>query len=188
MMRAMKRKRIPMALQFLLLLGVIAFLFTASRLTRHSYLRPAVLDAMNVFMAVMWFVILAVACPRLPVPRGPAVPMRERIRHTIGLLVMATAFAPAAGAIVGLSLLLGVRYGPSDTVEFQARVTNTWRAKNCPYNLSFDNPPLGRETRMCADHIPLLGAGIGDVVNVREELGPFGGTIVTLKKDWSAGR
>lgn len=174
----------------LLLQAFILFFFGASWLTSRSFLRLRFLDVNEPALAVTsiaWLVVFVVATWKSRRrPQGSFARTLETIRYGLIMLLFATAFACLSVVAVDLTMLLAVRYGPSEPVEFRSQVTHTGHTRGCSRTFAFANHPLGRETSLCGADLPLFLPKAGDRIVVRQQVGALGGTVTLVKKDWSA--
>jgi len=173
----------------LLVLLVVGLGSVSVMATKLSYLRPALLEVNEPVFAVAWpaWLAILVATTRKaslsPRPNGSAA--MGRIRYGFVMLLAATVFAFLTVIAVDQCLLLAVRYGHSEPVEFRSQVTHTGRTRGCSHTFSFANVPLGRETSMCGDKLPLFLPKAGDRLIVQEQVGTMGGTITLVRRDTS---
>jgi hypothetical protein len=171
--------RIGLLLAVLLALGGMA--------TSHSYLVPSIVDRAGMMLLVasalsapVWVVLLSKWGAESNPGDSGLIPAG---RVFIGTLVLSGMLAGFCVMLLQVSLLVAVKYGPSEPVKFHSLVTDISPVRGCWRWLTFPNTPLAREGHYCASGGPLKELKKGDRIVVEERLGSLGGTIFSVMPD-----
>jgi hypothetical protein len=171
-------------------LGFVLFcvaLLVVAVLTQNTHLHSRFEDInWRVFEVAMpiWLVLLARAYWTARV-RGPGASRHSgMLADACRTLLGAIALAGFTVLVMDYCLLLAVRFGQAQPVDFHSQVDSTWRGKGCAWgSFSFYNLPLHTPTSNCTDGLVVGGLKVGDPIIVRELVGDWGGTIVWVKRE-----